>query len=100
MPTVSTIEMEAPLAVDVRVTDDTLSVDLRDGRTLSIPLAWYPRLVYGSERERGNWRLIGAGEGVHWSELDEDVSVLGLLEGRPSGEGSASFERWLASRMG
>jgi hypothetical protein len=100
MLTVSKVEMEMPLAVDVRVTDDTLSVDLRDGRTLSTPLAWYPRLVYGSERERCNWRLIGAGEGVHWSELDEDISVLGLLEGRPSGEGSASFERWLAARNG
>lgn len=100
MLTVSTIEMETPLAVDVRVTDDTLSVDLRDGRTLSVPLAWYPRLVYGSERERGNWHLIGTGEGIHWSDLDEDVSVFGLLEGRPSGECSASFERWLASRNG
>lgn len=98
MLTASTIEMEIPLAVDVRISDDTLSVDLRDGRSLSVPLAWYPRLVYGSERERSNWRLIGAGEGIHWSELDEDIRVTGLLEGRPSSEGQSSLERWLSTR--
>ncbi len=98
MLTVSTIELEVPVAVHVSVTDDTLSVDLRDGRSLSVPLAWYPRLVHGSESERGNWRLIGAGEGIHWSDLDEDISLLGLLEGKPSGESQFSFDQWLRKR--
>lgn len=98
MLTVGTIEIEAPLAVNVTISDDTLSVDLRDGRSLSVPLAWYPRLAYGSAVERGNWRLIGGGEGVHWRDLDEDISVLGLLGGKPSGESQDSLQRWLASR--
>jgi hypothetical protein len=98
MLTVSTIEIDVPLAVNVSVSEDTLSVDLRDGRSLSVPLAWYPRLAYGSMVERDNWRLIGAGEGVHWSDLDEDISVLGLIEGKPSEESQASFQRWLSGR--
>jgi hypothetical protein len=98
MLTVSTIEIDVPLAVNVSVSEDTLSVDLRDGRSLSVPLAWYPRLAYGSMAERDNWRLIGAGEGVHWSDLDEDISVLGLIEGKPSEESQASFQRWLSGR--
>lgn len=98
MLTASTIEIDLPLAVNVAVSDDTLSVDLRDGRTLSVPLAWYPRLAYASSPERGNWRLIGGGEGIHWVDLDEDVSVLGLLEGKPSGESQSSFQLWLKSR--
>ncbi len=98
MLTVSTIEIDMPLAMNVSVSDDTLSVDLRDGRSLSVPLAWYPRLANGSSKERENWYLIGQGAGIHWEELDEDISLLGLLEGRPSGEGQASFQRWLESR--
>jgi hypothetical protein len=90
--------MEQPVAVNVTVSDDALNVDLRDGRSLSVPLAWYPRLESGSVDERRNWRLIGLGEGVHWPELDEDISVIGLLEGKPSGESQASFERWLGQR--
>ena len=95
---ISTVEMEVPFAQDVRVTEDTLSVDLSDGRSLSVPLAWFPRLVHGSPRERRNWRLIGQGEGIHWPDLDEDVSVAGLLAGRPSGESQSSFARWLKGR--
>jgi hypothetical protein len=98
MLTVSKIEMDMPLAVDVFVSEDTLSVDLRDGRSLSVPLAWYPRLASGSPKERGNWRLIGQGSGIHWEELDEDISLIGLLEGKPSGESLNSFQRWLANR--
>lgn len=98
MLTVGTIEIEAPLAVNVTISDDTLSVDLRDGRSLSVPLSWYPRLDHGSAMERGNWRLIGGGEGIHWLDLDEDISVIGLLEGKPSGESQDSLRRWLASR--
>lgn len=99
MLTVSKVEIEAPLALNVLVTEDTLIVDLHDGRSLSVPMAWYPRLVYGSVTERNHWRLIGAGEGIHWAELDEDISVAGLLEGRPSGESQESFQRWLSARQ-
>lgn len=73
-------------------------MDLADGRTVIVPLAWYPRLLSGTTAERNRWRLIAGGEGIHWPDLDEDVSVEGLLEGRPSGETQASFKRWLASR--
>ncbi len=94
----STVEMEVPLAQGVTVTPDTIRVELSDGRTISVPLAWFPRLVHGSPTERGHWRLIGCGEGIHWDDLDEDLSVEGLLAGRPSGESQSSFSRWLAKR--
>ena len=86
------------LARKVSVTDDTLTVDLVDGRTVAVPLAWYPRLAHGLPEERENWRLVGRGEGIRWPDLDEDVSVEGLLDGRPSGESQTSFERWLQNR--
>ena len=82
-------------ARNVAVTDDTLSVDLNDGRTISVPLAWYPRLLHGNPEERSNWRFIGDNEGMHWPDLDEDISVENLLLGRPSGESQSSFKRWL-----
>ena len=88
-----------PLAQNVSVTEDALIVDLVDGRTVSVPLAWYPRLLHGTAEELAHWRFIGRGEGIHWAELDEDVSVAGLLAGRPSGESQHSFARWLASRQ-
>ena len=91
-------EIKAARAQNVVVTDDSLTVDLTDGRTLSVPLAWYPRLVYGTPSERNNWQLIGNGEGIHWPNLDEDLSVEGLLLGRPSGESQRSFQRWLEGR--
>ena len=94
----SITEVSVPPAQDVTVTEGTLQVDLTDGRTISVPLAWYPRLQYGSPAERANWRWIGREEGIHWPDLDEDVSVEGLILGRPSGESQASFERWLATR--
>lgn len=87
-----------PAATAVVVSDDTLTVDLSDGRTLSVPLGWYPRLLYGSAAERQRWQLIGQGVGIHWPELDEDISVEGLLAGRPSGESQRSLKRWLESR--
>ena len=86
-------------AQQVSVTDDTLVVDLVDGRTVSVPLSWYPRLAYGTPAERSKWRLIGRGEGVHWPDLDEDISVAGLLAGRPSGESQTSLRRWLELRQ-
>jgi hypothetical protein len=67
------------------VTDDALVVDLVDGRAISVPLAWYPRLAYGSAAERAHWRFIGEGEGIHWPDLDGDISIDGLLGGRPLG---------------
>ena len=89
-----------PTATVVVVTEDTLTVDLSDGRTLSVPLGWYPRLLYGSAAERQRWQLIGQGVGIHWPELDEDISVEGLLAGQPSAESQRSLKRWLESRPG
>jgi hypothetical protein len=85
-------------ATSVRVSDDALVVDLSDGRTVSAPLAWYPRLLNGTPAERDNHQLIGEGLGIHWPQLDEDISVEGILAGRGSHESRESFERWLASR--
>lgn len=82
----------------VAVTDDTLSAELSDGRTISVPLDWYPRLVHGNQTQRDNWRLIGGGRGIHWVDLDEDISVENLLTGRGSGESQESFKLWLQSR--
>jgi hypothetical protein len=96
----SAIEIRPPRAQSVVVTDDSLTVDLVDGRTVSVPLAWYPRLSHASPAERDNWRLIGQGEGIHWADLDEDISVEDLLSGRPSGESQSSLKRWFASRGG
>src|SRR5713101_9962856 len=91
-------ELQSGRAVRVSVTKDALTVDLTDGRTVIAPLAWYPRLLHGTDEERKRWRLIGGGEGVHWPDLDEDISVAGLLAGRPSGESQRSFKRWLSDR--
>jgi len=91
-------ELRIGRAVRVTVTKDALAVDLADGRTVIAPLAWYPRLLHGTNEERKRWRLIGGGEGIHWPDLDEDISVDGLLAGRPSGESQWSFKRWLADR--
>ena len=85
-------------ATSVRVSDDALIVDLSDGRTVSAPLAWYPRLLYGTSAERDDYQLIGEGLGIHWPQLDEDISAEGILAGRRSQERKESFERWLASR--
>ena len=94
----SVTEIVIPVASLVAITDDTLRVDLLDGRTISVPLAWYPRLLQGTAEERNNWELIGRGYGIHWEGLDEDISVEGLILGKPSGESQASFKRWLESR--
>jgi Protein of unknown function (DUF2442) len=93
----STLTAEAK-ARHVAVTDDTLAVDLSDGRTISVPLAWYPRLLHGTPAERSNWRFIGDRAGIHWPELDEDISIANLLTGKASGESQSSFKRWLAQR--
>jgi hypothetical protein len=92
------VEMRIPLAQDLHISEDTLTVDLSDGRSISVPVAWFPRLSHATVLERGRWRLIGQGEGIHWDDLDEDISVAGLLAGRPSGESQTSFAKWLRRR--
>jgi hypothetical protein len=81
-------------ATDVFFSEDLLTVRLDDGRTLSAALAWYPRLLQGTVAERENYELIGEGEGIHWPEIDEDISVKGLLAGRRSAESAASLAKW------
>lgn len=97
--TISEVELLVPNAEKVNITKDTLTVDLSDGRTISVPLAWFPRLFHATNQERKHWRFIGKGQGIHWDEIDEDISVEGLLAGRPSGEGQASFKKWLEQRQ-
>ena len=92
------VEIRVPEALDVLLTDDTLSVELSDGRSISVPIAWFPRLLHSTEQERNNWRFIGKGQGIHWEDIDEDISVEGLLAGKPSGESQESFKKWLAKR--
>jgi hypothetical protein len=94
----STLATETAAAKAVRVSAGTLVVELRDGRSVSVPLSWYPRLADATPRERRNWELIGPGIGVHWPDLDEDVSVEAVLAGLGSKESSASLRRWRASR--
>ena len=95
---ISTLRVNIPRVMAIEVTDDTLTAELSDGRTVSVPLAWYPRLIHATRDERQMWRLIGAGEGIHWLDLDEDISVEMLLGGWPSGESRGSLERWLEAR--
>jgi len=92
------VEIEIPAIINLEISEDTLSLDLSDGRTISVPLGWYPRLEHASPQERSNWRLIGNGAGIHWADLDEDLSVQGIIAGKPSGESQLSFKRWLQGR--
>ena len=94
----SPIDISQARAQGVSLTEVTLVVELIDGRTITVPLTWYPRLAHGTPAERTNWRLIGEGEGLHWPDLDEDISVEGLLAGRRSGETQASLRRWFENR--
>ena len=94
----SASELTRPLAADVDVSDDELIVHLTDGRSISAPITWYPRLANGTAQERANWMLTGSGHGVHWPDLDEDISVEALLEGRRSNESSSSLKKWLTGR--
>lgn len=96
----STVETRRATATQVSVTDDTLTLDLADGRTISAPLAWYPRLLHGTVEERSRWRLIGQGQGIHWHDLDEAISVENLLVGMPSAESQHSLKEWLGRREG
>jgi hypothetical protein len=94
----STVETHTPMAASVQVAGDSVSVSLSDGRTISVPIAWYPRLAHGTAAERDQWRLIGDGRGIRWPRLDEDISVENLLAGKPSAESQTSFKRWLDQR--
>ena len=92
------IELKVPRAQYVAVTEDALTVDLDDGRSISVPLAWYPRLLHGALEKRSHWRLIGKGEGIRWPDLDEDISMENLLAGNSSGESQRSLQQWLDER--
>ena len=92
------VELEIPMARSVLVTDDTLNVDLNDGRSLSVPLPWFPRLYHASKAERNNWRFIGQGHGIHWEDIDEDISVANFILGNGSGESQQSLQKWLEAR--
>jgi hypothetical protein len=92
------VTLALPKVVNVTINDDTLSVDLEDGRTVSVPIGWYPRLAYGTPAERANFQISGAGYGIHWPDLDEDIGVEGLIVGKKSTESFASFEQWLQRR--
>jgi hypothetical protein len=94
----SPIDLPHPLAQGFRLAGDAMIVELDDGRTLTVPLAWYPRLAHATVAERGRWKLIGRGEGIHWPDLDEDLGIEGLLAGRRSGESQESLNRWLLRR--
>ncbi len=96
--TISKAKIEIPNAIDLKITEESLVVELSDGRTITVPLAWYPRLFHAAPKERSNWRFIGNGQGIHWNDLDEDISVEGLLTGRHSQESQSSFKRWLEQR--
>ncbi len=94
----SLTEIQVGQGENVNVTEDTLTLDLTDGRTISLPLAWYPRLLHGTAEERSHWEWIGDNEGIHWPDLDEDISVEAIIAGRRSGESQRSLQRWLELR--
>jgi hypothetical protein len=93
------VEITDARAQDVSITEDSLVVNLTDGRTISAPLAWYPRLWHGKAAERSNYEIIGDGAYIHWPDLDEDLSVSGILAGHRSGESLASLQQWLAAKQ-
>src|SRR5215472_6930165 len=78
---------------DVRINSDTLTVSLKDGRTISVPLAWYPRLLNASPKQRKNWQIAGGGYGIHWPDIDEDLSTEGLLRGAPAPQSKSALPR-------
>lgn len=92
------VKRDACCVMQIEITDNSLILSLRDGRTVSVPLAWYPRLLHGTDEERQNWRLVGGGEGIHWEDLDEDISVENILAGIPSNESQKSLYGWLNKR--
>jgi len=95
---ISTAEAQVPTIENVKVTGNTIRTELSDGRTILVPIAWFPRIAHGTQKERNNWRLVGKGFGIHWEDLDEDISVENLLLGKTSGESQPSFQKWMESR--
>lgn len=93
-------EIQEARAQEVRVEEDKLVIDLVDGRSISAPLAWYPRLWYGTSEERSKFEITGDGKYIHWPDLDEDLSIAGILVGHHSGESAESLKKWLESRKG
>ncbi len=96
--TSSGVDIQEPRALFVTISDEALSVDLVDGRTVIVPLVWFPRLWHGSKQERDNFETLGDGAYLHWPDLDEDLTIAGLLEGKRSGESPKSLKKWLAAR--
>lgn len=94
-----TVNIESSRALDVHVTEDAITVDLSNGRAITVSLSWFPRLKHGRPEERENWKLIGNGHGIRWPDLDVEISVEGLLAGKPSSESQASFKMWLKGRV-
>jgi len=94
----SPVELQDARAQAVEMREECLVVDLVDGRTMTVPLLWYPRLWYGTEKERAHFEILGDGRYIHWPDLDEDLSIAGMLAGRRSGESPESLKRWLATR--
>lgn len=91
-------EMVLPRILNVVVTATSIQVDLNDGRTVLLPIGWYPRIEMSDANERARWRLVADGLGVHWEDIDEDLSVENVLLGRPSAESQTSLQAWLSGR--
>ncbi len=96
----SVVEIQEARAQSARLTAEALTVDLVDGRTIIVPLVWFPRLWHGTPQERRHFEIFGEGAYIHWPDLDEDLTVAGLLGGRQSGESAQSLKKWLGSRQG
>ena len=95
---ISAARSNQALATNIRCSAESLTAELVDGRTVSVPLAWHPRLVHATPKERDNWNLEGDGDAIRWPDLDEDILIEGLLVGRRSGESKRSFNRWLRAK--
>ena len=96
----TTLVLEAdPVATDVTISRTSFTVNLIDGRSLIVPLEWYPRLYHATMAQRNHWRLLGDGYAIEWPDLDEHIGIEGLLAGRRSGESERSVQRWLSQRQ-
>jgi len=92
------VDVQEPRGKSVKVSDEELTVDLVDGRTIMVPLVWFPRLWHGTLQERNRFEIFGDGAYIHWPDLDEDLTVAGLLAGQRSGESPQSLKKWLDAR--
>ena len=96
----SSTEVGGTRAQGVEIREDTIVLNLVDGRTMTVPIVWYPRLWYGTKEERAHFELLDEGRYIHWPDLDEDLSIDGMVAGRRSGETADSLRKWLAARNG